>query len=994
MFALRLLIVVVLTAVGLTAAPTLKDRLPRLPPKEPADAIKTFRLRDGFTMQPVAVEPQIASPVAAAYDEDGRLYVVEMRDYPEPHKPGELPLGRVRLLEDKDGDGVYETATVFAEHLPWPTGIACWDGGVFVTAAPDIWYLKDTTGDRKADVKRKAYTGFVVNNVQALVNGLQWGVDNRIYGVTAGNGGSIRPGDKPDAKPIPVSGRDFAFDPLTGAFETIAGTAQFGNAFDDWYNRFVCANRLVCGHAILPASALARNPYLAATKMVHDCAAEGSSEVLPMFQLSPAEPWRVVRTERYKKDGQKLPESEMVATGIFTSGTGITIYRGDAYPKEYRGQMFVGNVAGNLVHRRKLTPNGATFSAERIDEKSEFLASTDNWFRPVNFVNAPDGTLHVIDMYREVVEHPWSIPEDIKNELHMDSGRDRGRIWRLTPPGFQRPAAPKLGSATTAELVATLENPNVWWRETAQRLLVQRQDKTAVEPLRMLFATSREPLARLHAMWTMNGLNAMKSEEIELALKSNVSGLRRTGLQLVSADSPKVRELTGDADAQVRFAAALRLAEQSDESATAALVTLAKRDASDPWMRTAILTSSAEGSYRLFRELVFDLSRESRVLSGESPTRNSQLATRNSILEMLASLASVVGSRNKPEEVNAVLQALAETRLSNGERRDLLVSLGEGLLRKGVTLNEWKWSGDSKSPFDSLMSEASKTAFDPKATERDRTQSMLLLAHAEFAMAKPVFEAVLNPRQPSALQLVAVRAMRYAIDPAVAPILLKRWDTLTPAVRGEAITTLSSRPAWAGALLDAVEAGNVARAQIDSARQAVLKNHRDSKVRERATKLFTGATSKELEAILAKYKPAADNPGDSAKGKEVFRRDCASCHLAGNVGQIVGPAVGTFKDKSPAELLTAILDPNREVDPRYLNYTLSLADGRTTFGMIGGESPTAVTLRRAEGAAEIVLRTQIDELKTTKQSLMPEGLEKKITVAEMADLIAFLRDPR
>ncbi|MBL8864233.1 MAG: c-type cytochrome [Planctomycetia bacterium] len=973
-------ILFVLSAVGLAAAPTLKDRLPRLAPREPTDAVKTFRLRDGFTMQPVAVEPQVASPVAAAYDEDGRLYVVEMRDYPEPHKPGEIPLGRVRLVEDKDGDGVYETATVFAEHLPWPTGIACWDGGVYVTAAPDIWYLKDTTGDRKADVKRKAYTGFVVNNVQALVNGLQWGVDNRIYGVTAGNGGSIRPGDKPDAKPIPVSGRDFAFDPRTGAFEAIAGTAQFGNAFDDWYNRFVCANRLVCGHAILPASALARNPHLAATKMVHDCAVEGSSEVLPMFQLSPAEPWRVVRTERYKKDGQMLPESEMVATGIFTSGTGITIYRGAAYPKEYRGQMFVGNVAGNLVHRRRLKPNGATFSAERIDEKSEFLASTDNWFRPVNFVNAPDGTLHVIDMYREVVEHPWSIPEDIKNELHMDSGRDRGRIWRLTPPGFKRPAAPKLGTATTAELVATLENPNSWWRETAQRLLVQRQDKSAVEPLRKLFATSKEPLARLHAMWSLKGLGELKSEEIETALKSDVQGVRRTGLQFIEADSAKVRELTGDPDAQVRFAAALKLGELTKPNAWSAiaLVRLALRDSTDPWVRIAILTSSAEQSDAIFAGLA----------SVFSPVADAQP------FELMLQLVGVVGTRAREVEIEIVLKELTAANFTEVQRRDLLVSLGDGLLRKGRTLRDVLLIVPHKALFTALIEAAAKTAFDPKATERERTQSMLLLSHAEFTTAKPVFEAVLNPRQPSALQLVAVRAMRSATDPAIAPILLNRWDTLTPAVRGEAITTLSSRPAWAGALLDAVEAGTVARAQIDSPRQTVLKNHRDTTVRDRATKLFASATSKELEAILAKYKPAADKPGDGPKGKEIFRRDCASCHLAGNVGQIVGPAVATFKDKSPAELLTAILDPNREVDPRYLNYTLSLADGRTTSGMIGGESPTAVTLRRAEGASEIVLRTQIDELKSTKQSLMPEGLEKKITVAEMADLIAFLRDPR
>ena len=384
-------------------------------------------------------------------------------------------------------------------------------------------------------MRKKAYTGFVKNNVQALVNGLQWGVDNRIYGVTAGNGGAVRPGDRPDAKPVPVSGRDFAFDPASGRFEAVAGTAQFGNTFDDWYNRFVCANRLVCGHAVLPAHALARNPYLPAARMVHDCAAEGSSEVLPMFQISPVEPWRELRTKRYHAEGQKLPESEMVASGVFTSGTGITVYRGAAYPEAYRGQMVVGNVAGNLVHRRRLTPTGATFTATRVDDGKEFLASTDNWFRPVNFVNAPDGCLHVLDMYREVVEHPWSIPEDIKNQLHMTSGNDRGRIWRLAPAGFKPPAPPRLGTATTAQLVAALENPNAWWRETAQRLLHQKQDKVAVEPLRKLTRESKSPLPRMHALWALHGLGGLQTADVLAAMNSEVPGLRVHGLRLAES---------------------------------------------------------------------------------------------------------------------------------------------------------------------------------------------------------------------------------------------------------------------------------------------------------------------------------------------------------------------------------------------------------------------------------------------------------------------------
>jgi putative membrane-bound dehydrogenase-like protein len=973
-------ILAALVALGVSADPA----LPRLRPTEPAGAAKTFRVQDGFTLQLVAHEPQVMDPVAAAYDEDGRLYVVEMRDYPEPHKPGEPPLGRVRLLEDKDGDGFYETATVFAERLPWPTGIACWDGGVFVTAAPDIWYCKDTTGDGKADVREKAYTGFVVNNVQALVNGLQWGVDNRVYGVTAGNGGAIRPGDKPGAKVVPVNGRDFRFDPAGERFEAVAGTAQFGNTFDDWYNRFVCANRLVCGHVVLPAHALARNPYLPAGRMVHDCAAEGSSEVLPMFQISPVEPWRELRTKRYHAEGQKLPRSEMVASGVFTSGTGVTIYRGAAYPPAYRGQLFIGNVAGNLVHRRSVAPKGASFVATRLDRGKEFVASTDNWFRPVNFVNAPDGTLHVLDMYREVVEHPWSIPEDIKNQLHMDSGRDRGRIYRLAPPGFKPPTPPRLGKATTAELVATLENPNAWWRETAQRLLYQRQDKAAVEPLRKLTRESQSPLAQLHALWTLRGLGALTQEDVLHALRSPAPGLRIHGLRLaegqlakVPAFAAQVRKLGDDADPQVRFHVAVALGELNGTADTAALLKIARKDADDRWTRLAVLSSAASRSHYLFESILRDA----------KPPSDSELS-------LLAQCAAVVGARNRPNEVAAVLAALAEQpALSKSVRRDLFISLGDGLLRTGRTLASLNLPANSPAgkSFAALVADASRTAFDPKASDADRAQALHLLAHAPFATARPAFEAVLDPRQPRTLQLVAVRAMRTTADAAVAPLLLKRWKTYTPLIRGEVAATLSARPAWATALLDAVEAGTVARSQIDSARQAVLKNYRDPVVRSRAAKLFTVTIPATRQAVITRYKSALAKPGSTEKGLVVFRRECALCHRAGNVGQIVGPPAATFRDKSPEELLIAVLDPNREVDPRYLNYTVNLADGRTTSGLIAGESPSAITLRRAEAIIETVLRSQIDELKSTGLSLMPEQLEGKITPTEMADLIAFLK---
>ncbi len=498
----------------------------RIPPVEPAAAEKTFHTLDGFHMDLIAAEPLVTDPVAMVYDERGRAWVVEMNDYPYTDKSHDVPqadrttdkpLGKVRILEDVDGDGVMDRSSVLVEDLSWPTGIALYDGGCYVAATPDVWYLKDTDGDGRADVRRQVFTGFRKFNVQAVINNLAWGLDGKIYGAGASNGGQIQSVGQAGSKPINLGRNDFCFDPRTEQFEVQSGGARFGNCFDDWGRRFICTIRNPAQHVVLAPRYLTRNPHLPLASAVQDVAESG--DAIPVYRRSPPEPWRVLNAERLAAAGDRhTPRSETAATGFITSAAGATVYRGTAYPQRYRGNLFIGEVSGNLIHRQLVRPDGVTFHSERADAGVEFVASTDNWFRPVNFCNAPDGTLHVLDMYRETIEHPWSIADDLKARLDLESGRDRGRIYRLSPPGFKAPRPPSLAQATTAELVAHLANPNSWWRETAQRLLCQRQDRSATAPLRALLHEGHEPLGRLHAPWTLSGLGALDEADLLRAI--------------------------------------------------------------------------------------------------------------------------------------------------------------------------------------------------------------------------------------------------------------------------------------------------------------------------------------------------------------------------------------------------------------------------------------------------------------------------------------------
>jgi putative membrane-bound dehydrogenase-like protein len=976
-----ILILFLLSGLRAAAQDDLAKELPRLKPLEPEAALKSFRVHTGFKLDLIAAEPVVTDPVSACYDADGRLYVVEMRGYPYPEK---TPSGGVARLEDRDGDGRFEARTQFLDGLSWPTGVLPYDDGVFVAVAPDIIYAKDTNGDGVADIKKVMFTGFGTENVQGLLNGLVWGPDGWVYGAGSINVGSTRNLSRPNAPSMSLRGRDFRFKPDGSAFEAISGGGQFGHTVDDWGHRFSCNNSNHVRQVVLPSQYLERNPALNHPSVILDIAVEGAAA--PVFRISPPEPWRVVRTRQRAADPamvKRLPPTELFATGFFTSATGITIYRGSAYPAECRGNVFVGDVGGNLVHRKILTVDGAVYRAARADTGTEFLASSDNWFRPVNFANTPGGTLLILDMYRETIEHPASIPDPIKKHLDLTSGKDRGRLYELLSSGSPRRPKPKLSTVSSPELVRVLADPDCWWRETAQRLLYERRDRSVAGLLRKMVNERPTALARLHALWTLAVLDSLDPDSLALGLADPEPRVREQAVRLSEpllknhgALRSLVLVLATDADPMVRFQVAFSLGVVNDDSAAiASLASLAVKDAESQWTRAAVLSSVSGRIDALFETL----SRKNGFLGSSAGAA------------WLDECGYLIGTDRRPEAQSRFLDLLGHSGLTTEQVMRAVLSLARGRRRAGSPF-QTLLEGPASAPVRALLAEAARLV-DSTGSLESRLVAIRLVGLGAPAVARNSLPNLLDARQPAAIQLAALQSLSECFDPTVPTRIVAHWKSMSPSVRREAVEVLFGRQSGIEAVLDAIASRQLVVAEIDPARWSQLQNHPDPKMRELASKTL-GTRPKaagDRDSLIASYRPALALAGHREQGRAVFAKVCATCHKAEGQGTQVGPDLATVTSRTPEDLLVHILDPNREVAPNYINYNVATADGRMVSGMIAEETATAVILRRAEGASDQIPRDQIDSIASTGVSLMPEGLEKGLSAQDLADLVAFVR---
>lgn len=965
-----------------------------LPPQE---SLKRMQVQGDFHIELFAAEPVVMSPVDMAFDENGRIYVAEMLDYPNDPPPGKPARSRIRLLET-DANGKISRSTIFADHLLAVSGLMPWKGGLIVTSAPDILFIKDTDGDGKADLRQVLYTGFPRVNQEARVTNPVLGVDNWIYCSNDGEDGRIISPQHSDMAPVLVRGTDFRFDPISGKAEAASGPAQFGSTLDEFGNRFITQNTIHIRHVVLPMQYLARTPLLQISAESQDISDHGRPSAR-MYPLTQPQEWRKERTQlrqqRYNENNMHVTER---VGGWFTAASGGTRYDGNAWPTEYVGNVFTGDVSGNLIHRDVIFPDNATFRAHRAKDGVEFLASTDVWFRPCKFANAPDGDLYFTDIYRQVIETPESIPEEIRKKINFYNGDTLGRIYRIVPNHPLRRAnlKPNLGSLSSRDLVKQLANTNGWNRWTAHRLLLERQDRSVAADLKTMAVSGPSPEARVHALWILKSYSTLEPPEIERALHDANGGVRQNALRLsepfLSESKPlanAVLAAAGDSDAHVRFQAALTLGELKDPKSEAALVDLAHESASDKWFRSAILSSLSDSASSFYRDV---------LAKGESWTDP----------ELLVQLSALIGARENSAELARWFSALPKLKhpeqelngLAHGlqlaEARYLevpgaeqalthLIDSGSEMTRRAA------WETSQYFALSTLLRRAMKEAADRNLPDGERVLAIHALRGGQFATIGPVLDQILQPDLPPGLEMAAIESLASFEDPAVSKIILKHWRLLSPQAHQVAMDAMVGHVNRVPTLLEAIAQGQIEAGAVDGADRSHLYENPDPALARKARTLLENSKTNR-EQVVAGYREALTLQGNTLHGKILFQANCARCHLPRVHADRVGPDLSGINNKTKEELLTDILNPSYAIEPNYVNYVLTTKRGFIYDGVIANETPNSITLRRgSQEGDQALLRKNVMEIRPSLISLMPEGFEEKLSRQDIADLIAYLR---
>jgi len=944
-----------------------------------------FKIERGFSMQLVASEPLIKDPVDFEFNEVGDALVLEMPGY-----PFEDQQSRIVILKDKNNDGVYDDKVVFAEGLQLASSILPFRKGVLVAAPPYLLHVKDLNQDNKADAVDTLMGGFATENLQHNYNGLTYGLDNWIYGANGGNSG--KPywwGDTTST--VDLRGQDFRFNLDTKTLERLGeSSGGFGLAMDEFGHLFETHNTNHISTLVFPDRYLQKRQLIKDHTLltISDHEENGLSRVYPIGEQDT----RVNHPEQ---------------SGYFSGACGITYYGGGDFGKEYENTVWVADVVLNLIHVDKIKPSGASFSASRILEQKDFIASTDRAFRPVNMTVGPEGAMYVVDMSREVIEHPEWIPDDIEKDLDLEAGKDKGRIYKITRT--ETTAFDFKTFQTVEGMISNLEHSNQWVRKTAHRLLVDNpiNDDQLNEIEQSL--SSKNEMVRLHALWVLHLKNILNVNQLSNGLEDSSSGIRENAL--IMAENylaknevvlEKVMSLCGDPDQRIRMQAALTLSTISEDQFNRNRSTLLKALTesagliSDDWNVAAITLASQQSSAELFKAFI----------TSNTNTKN---------IALLSSLAFVC--TKTINDLQIVLEGLSSSSLSSSQKRIILhplisTSISNSNSTIQSSIERLEKSNDigmiaelaalrsqlrlpPSSTFLKLSRVALQNLLDHSLPDSIRYQQLTLIHYLPYKEKSEALFLCLQNTEPLNIQEAALRQLSTYPEIEIGKRLVKQWSELGPQARRWASDLLLYIDLHHDALLTGLENGtiNIGEMNFDlERRRTLLWWTENEETKRRAKALFSDSGVTNRQDAINQMKSAITLTGSVLNGDKVFQTICSNCHVYGSKGQRVGPVLTEISRKSKESLMHDILDPNAAVETKYINHRLETKGGIVHIGIVDSETDQNIVIKKMGGESVTVNKSDIKRFTSLGKSLMMEGLEGSMTPQEMADLLAYLQN--
>lgn len=959
-----------------------------------------FQIHPDFNLEMVASEPLVFDPVEMKFDEKGRAYVLEMPGYPKSDIPSRL----IHLL-DEDKDGIYDTREVFSADLGVATSFMPYKDGFLVASPPHLLYIADIEGNGKEDQRKILMNGFSVDNLQHNFNGLTYGLDNWVYVANGGNSGKPFFADRPESA-LDLRRMDLRMDLENEEMVRIGkSSGGFKITFDDWgrlyethntnhISHLVFEDRYTEGLPVTPNSTLSN---------ISDHEEYGTSRIYPIGQQE-----------------SRLNHPEQ--SGYFSGACGITHYGGGSFPEKFDNTVLVADCVVNLIHMDRLISDGTSFISRRMQDKKEFLASADRSFRPVNMEVGPDGALYVLDMHRTVIEHPEWIPDELEVKMDLDAGKEKGRIYKISPKNKKLLPFPVFDIENSETLVEAFSSSNQWTRMTAQRLLVMNDKQEAIPLLVKILETSTNPLARLHALWTLDGLRALDPPVLLKVLQDEADEVVENAIKIVEKTInedksifEQVLKFTESTKGRVKMQAVLALSTLEDENygihrqvigqKMAALLSAPERDV---WFNQAISA--------VLRRQALDFS-----LKTISDIESNDLNVNQQ--EVFETLLTFIGKKGDAQETDLVLENLANSSKSLKIKTHALGALFEGWkqapnnkidrktkseltshlrnLEKPKDLALLRASGDLRkvlalsgsTQIFEMIAEASAAISDQNLPIEQRLEWLQLAGLGPIEQRKELLLKLLGNREPMVLQNEAIVQLSNATDAQIANRLIELWPGLVPQARQKISDILLYKPMNHDVLLSAIEDGkiNPGELNLNLERRRVLLRYGTDDIRKRAEALFSDAGVVKRKDAIEAMKPVLALNGDESAGKMIFESVCAQCHRYGSIGKEVGPSLTEINRKSKESLLYDILDPNAAVDAEYLNYQVRTKDGSIFTGLIANESDTEITLKMTGGLDKKINKNEMESMSSTGSSMMFEGLEANMNHQEMADLLAFLQ---